>query len=60
MKNHIFLRQLGTNWEQIENKTRSSKLHIIAKNLPLLPTHVIDLLHKIYWWFRSQHDRVTK
>ena len=48
------------NWEQIGNKTRSSELHIIVKNLQLLPTHEIDLLHKICRWFRSQHDRVTK
>lgn len=48
------------NWEQIGNKTRSSELHIIAKNLLLLLVHVIDLLHKIYPLFRSQHDRVTK
>ena len=48
------------NWEQIGNKTRSCELHIIAKNLQLLLVHVIDLLHKIYPLFRSQHDRVTK
>lgn len=48
------------NWEQIEHKTRSCELHIIAKNLLQLPVHVIDLLHKICQWFRSQHDRVTK
>ena len=49
-----------THCAQIGNKTRSSELHIIAKNLLLLPTHEIDLLHKICQWFRSQHDRVTK